>query len=247
MSESITKSRIKLVSLICSLLVVTLHLGFEYFYRISSSSSFCNKLVYFFLHFIQHSVCRVAVPYFMFKAGYLYYLDFDGTFLSYLRKTKRRFFSLFIPYVIWNAINFLFTFLICSIPFTQKYVAVRQIPKFDIIGVLLLRIGYAPNWFLQYLIIFSIVLPAFLRLYKVKLAHLITIIVLILIYVFAQNNEVYYGLIFYMIGIFFSINYKNLKFNFNISSLIIFVVTSLLILLIGHEHRIILFLKLFFW
>lgn len=49
------------------------------------------------------SICTLAVPLFFFISGLLFFWNVDGFSMKiYGRKIKRRFYSLFIPYIFWN-------------------------------------------------------------------------------------------------------------------------------------------------
>ncbi len=55
------------------------------------------------IQFVQEVLTRVALPLFLFIAGYFYFLNVDKLTSSiWIAKSKRRIFSLLIPYVVWN-------------------------------------------------------------------------------------------------------------------------------------------------
>ncbi len=56
----------------------------------------------FFL-FIQNVHTKIAVPLFFIISGALYYRDYDHS--KYFDKIRRRFFSLIVPFLLWNIIN----------------------------------------------------------------------------------------------------------------------------------------------
>ena len=57
--------------------------------------------------FINAFVRGHSVPIFFFISGYVFFLGRDLTCSSYFKKLKTRFYSLFLPYTIWNAIALL--------------------------------------------------------------------------------------------------------------------------------------------
>lgn len=186
MNDILNKNRVKLVSLIMMFFVVTIHTNIEYFYSLSKATTMFDKILSNLFNYIQNGICRVAVPYFMFKAGYLYFIDFDGTIDNYKKKCIRRLKTLVIPYILWNFINWLFTYLICIIPFISKYVANREpipISFTNMLKIIFLREAFLPNWFLQYLIIFSFIIPLFYK-YLKKFIGLVIIFINIYIYIY---------------------------------------------------------------
>lgn len=62
--------------------------------------------------FINAFVRGHSVPIFFFISGYVFFLGRDLTCSSYCKKLKTRFFSLFLPYMIWNAIALLMAIFI---------------------------------------------------------------------------------------------------------------------------------------
>lgn len=62
--------------------------------------------------FINAFVRGHSVPIFFFISGYVFFLGCDLTCLSYWKKLKTRFYSLFLPYTIWNAIALLMVIFI---------------------------------------------------------------------------------------------------------------------------------------
>lgn len=57
-----------------------------------------------FNYLVDAFLRKQSVPIFYFIAGYVFFLNFDGTRNWYYNKLKNRFKSLFIPYIIWNTI-----------------------------------------------------------------------------------------------------------------------------------------------
>lgn len=55
-------------------------------------------------YFYNFSEC--AVPIFFFLSAFLFYRTFDGSKEKYISKMKRRFWSLVVPYIIFNTIGY---------------------------------------------------------------------------------------------------------------------------------------------
>lgn len=56
-------------------------------------------------YFYNFSEC--AVPIFFFLSAFLFYRTFDGSKEKYISKMKRRFWSLVVPYIIFNTIGYI--------------------------------------------------------------------------------------------------------------------------------------------
>lgn len=55
----------------------------------------------------MYNLSECAVPMFYFLSAYLFYRTFDGSWSQYKEKIKRRFFSLFIPYIIFCTFGYI--------------------------------------------------------------------------------------------------------------------------------------------
>lgn len=87
-------NKLKNVSLIMTFLVVVLHSN-----NLENPSVFnVNTLIQ---NVIGAGICRLAVPTFFFISGYLFFYKFKPSKSAWISKYKKRFKSLFIPYVIW--------------------------------------------------------------------------------------------------------------------------------------------------
>lgn len=53
-----------------------------------------------------YNISECAVPVFFLLSAYLFFRTFDGTIENYIQKIKRRFWSLFVPYIIFNTIGY---------------------------------------------------------------------------------------------------------------------------------------------
>ena len=85
-------NKIKNISFILTILVVILHA-----YNIQNDIS----IVSFIQTFISHGIATIAVPIFFMISGYLFFYKFESTLQNWISKYKKRFKSLFIPFMIW--------------------------------------------------------------------------------------------------------------------------------------------------
>lgn len=70
--------------------------------------------VYHSIDFVfVHNICKIAVPLFFFISGFLFFIK-DENFIikTYIHKLKKRFKSLFIPYIVWNMLVLLLYMLV---------------------------------------------------------------------------------------------------------------------------------------
>ena len=72
------------------------------------------------------SIGQMAVAGFFMVSGYLFFRDF--TIKKLPLKWKRRFFSVFIPYVVWNGLYYLGYFIASRLPFWTEIVGKGKIP-----------------------------------------------------------------------------------------------------------------------
>lgn len=119
-----------------------------------------STLYYVFTIIIAQILARVAVPSFFLISGYLYFINIiDMDKNIYLSKTRKRFFTLFIPYVFWNILGGIYFILLegnVSQNFEEKH----------FLFWLFLKPADFPLWFVRDLIIFSLFTPIFYILIK---------------------------------------------------------------------------------
>ena len=76
--------------------------------------------------FIGDGICRVAVPFFLVRAGYFFFLNIRDVRTVFPR-IKKRFKTLVIPYFFWAILGLLFLFAVSRISFLRPLI-VRQYP-----------------------------------------------------------------------------------------------------------------------
>ncbi len=123
-----------------------------------------------FAGFIVYWVACAAVPLFFFISGLLYFYNVKQlNYKTYKEKTKKRFFSLCIPYLIWNSVALLMAGLYSCFTMTGSINSTflfEQFLKFDWIQAYWyedsnnLPVLYA-LWFVRDLIVISLLSPIF--------------------------------------------------------------------------------------
>ena len=109
---------------------------------------------------------KIAVPGFFFFSGYLFFRGYRPEKL--LNKWKSRIFTLVIPFILWNLIYYVIEILLRLLPFTAGAFAGTSVPiSLSEILQAVFNCKYQPVfWFLQYLIIYTLLAPVFWFLMK---------------------------------------------------------------------------------
>ena len=130
---------------------------------------------------LENRLCEIfaicAVPVFFFLSGYLFFRNYRPDQL--LRKWKSRLFTLVIPFIVWNLLYYVFEMLLRVLPFTAGAFAGTTVPfNFRELLAAAFNCKYLPVfWFMQYLIIYTILAPALWFLLKKRIPGLITVLV----------------------------------------------------------------------
>lgn len=192
------------VVLIHSNLNVRIPIDFEY-----------SKLGLIITNFISSDLMSICVPGFFIISGYLFFKNCPDSFTIkiYGKKLKSRFFTLFIPYILWNIICFILLVI------KHNYFGVSSLGLINNgvvnwIGVLegfWTVPGYEPFpiafafWFVRNLIVFCLLTPIVYFICKNRILFMLSILFTIAI----DTNT--YGLNWFLIGSYISIN--GLKIN----------------------------------
>ena len=236
------RNKITLISFILAILVLIRHAHNVNIYNITGV--FANVQDFFGV------LTDIAVPTFFMLSGYLFFVNFNYSVL--LKKWKKRIFSILIPYLIWSLISYLYFLLLSYIPKISENInnnkivfSFKDMIKSVIIG------KYNVFWFLQYLMVYIVLAPAFFPIIKNKYIGYIPALLLLIIgfladkFTFTQyanngligwflNKELYSYFTLYLLGAYFGACYKDriisLKFNkiYCIISLIAIIIIALL-------------------
>ena len=165
---------LSLINQVAAILVVILHQ-----YNILEIE-FPRNLV---ITFISHGICTAAVPTFFFLSGYLFWND-ACDWRSIKSKLKRRVFTIFLPFIIWNSIYALF-FILCGKSWTEINLS-------EIVSSVFLYKYYFPMWFLFQLMIYFALSPLlfYLLLKAVNVNTLVisSIVILSVVSLFFRNS-----------------------------------------------------------
>lgn len=190
-------TKLAIISFILSFLIVCHH---AFTTDISYINTF-NPVVYGWNQAIQrylYNISECAVPIFYFLSAYLFFRSYDGSWIQYKRKIYRRFFSLFIPYVVF-----------CTLGYIKHAIASGE--HIGFVGWLteLFLCETMPLWFIRELLALSLLAPCFFWMKKKIWASMLIlpiIIVLVSIGLIEYRSFVYWIPV-YMLGVNFNKNW----------------------------------------
>lgn len=184
--------------------------------------------------FFSEVIGRLAVPFFFLTSGYFFFLK-DKTFTkeSYFAKLKKRFHSLFIPYVAWWVVAGLLTFimakahLVGNLSITDFIYGVWCNPNGSMFFATSINTPLdGPLWFLRDLMVTMVLSPLIYVLIKNRLSGITVLSVASLFYIISGALKLpqyfapglsYPCLLFFGWGAFFGlhkINFLNLFYKF---------------------------------
>lgn len=203
-----------LVSMLCLVFVHGYNLNNRYlqpFTTVQEPLTFTTYIQYFF----SNGVFRFRIPMLFIISGYLLTLKFPST--NYKSLVKKRFKTLFVPYLIWSALGFLLTYILTLFPYTNSIVIesgmmwakedMQHINQYSW-WMILARLTIAPFgyhlWFLRTLFFLVLAYPALKwiatkRIYNLVFFILIGLMWLLEFEVLPVGNE---SLLFFVLGIY---------------------------------------------
>ena len=145
--------KIKNMSLVCALLVVTIHLGWKEHDPLS--------LGWFLYNGIAQGLARIAVPFFFIVSGFFLAQHFDEQGW-WKRENEKRIKSLLVPFLIWSIVSLvagvtlgIIADLIAHRPFGTNICYFNADNRLRILGVDLTEFPlHVPLWYVRCLIFF---------------------------------------------------------------------------------------------
>lgn len=203
--NSYISKKIKNISFLLMIMVVILHS-----YNIDLKHA--GKILYFekgfnwiFQNFISNGLTRIAVPLFFITSGYLFLLNGKYDLNEFIFKIKKRFRTLFVPYILWALIGLLFYLLLQSFPQSQPFFTKKLIKDYTFLewlnAIFNEPIPYQ-LWFLKDLILMVIASPIIF--FLVKKTKLLFPFVIFLFWIFDQDTIVLKSesLLFFSLGMY---------------------------------------------
>lgn len=156
MSELKKKSidnRVVLVQYICAFTVIMIHSINVKAWGLTAPQDSLSINIQTFLS----AVWLFAVPAFFFISGYFMFLRFEPK--RYFEIVKKRFFSLEVPFVVWNLIFYILFLLISNIPLLSSKMNRKPLPVSPVyfLKETFLGEGFAPLWYLQRLFLYAVI------------------------------------------------------------------------------------------
>lgn len=192
------RNKITYISFLLSLVVVVRHTVNIEVYNLE------NGFLWYAESFIR-SVSEVAVPMFFVISGYLFFVNFK--YDKIFSKWKTRFFSIVVPYLIWNVVAYMYYQIIAMIPFVRSSLN-QSIEEFSLKMLLLNALfGYHNiTWFLRYLVIYIIITPMIFFLMKYKWSAVIVLPLIFGLGYIEQNYSYYW--FYYLVGAYIGIHFS---------------------------------------
>lgn len=214
----INKEKLLSYSAVLSILVILIHTENLGNYTISADRSIFGKFVYFFERLISGDIAKIGVPSFFMFSGILFYRDFN--FKKYPQKMKNRFFSLIIPYLLWNLFRFALFYLLGKFHVVEDVLHINRVvftPENFLEGLFFYKynLGY---WFMYQLILYTLLCPIIYTLLKNKPVAITALCALFLLFCTDALGDISMtffhkkflqidGLFYYMLGGFVGMHY----------------------------------------
>ena len=201
------RNKITMLSFVLSVLVITIHAENLGVYSIENG-------VLFWIEKYEKTFASIAVPTFFALSAYLFFQNYLPNKL--LSKWKSRFFSVFIPYLIWNGLAYLFYQGINYLPFVRGNLN-QGIEPFSILTFLkeIALGGHNVTWFLQNLMVYMVITPLLYWVLKNRIGSLVTFIVAFIIAILT-NNSWTINYVFYLFGAIIGLQWKEIvKFKYS--------------------------------
>ncbi|MBR5495858.1 MAG: acyltransferase [Oscillospiraceae bacterium] len=201
-SDALFWKKKEFVSFLLSILIFFIH---SHFAKDVASGSLICAINYKTSYFFSRSITQFAVPMFFILSGITFFKDYNNK--KYFAKIKSRFFTLVIPYLLWNTIWMLWE-IFTSYSFLAKFsedVSPFPLTLTNILKGIFFYGCNAPFWFIFDLIIFVFAAPLVFLIIKNKYVGVISAIFLSVASLFGIHlpiNVFYYptSIIFYLIG-----------------------------------------------
>lgn len=155
--------KISIMSFVAIMLVVCIHANNLTVNFLNNTETISELDVNSFTQiFISNGIARIAVPLFFIISGYLFFLNFKPSLNGFIVKYKKRFFSLFIPFLFWSISALLFLYILQLFPISKPFFANKLIRDYsfkEIIDTIFLNPVQPQLWFVADLIKFVILSP----------------------------------------------------------------------------------------
>ncbi len=187
-------------------MVIFVHANNNKQYNNSGFAYWCEYLV-------SENLCRMAVPLFFAISGFQFYKTYSWDRIRY--KYKTRFFSLILPYFIWNSIWMIVFYFISKLPIINS--APFSMTWENIFYGIFLYRYCSVFWFMFQLIFFVLINPVIYIAIKNKNVGAILLVGLYIVYGFGISKVITViridSLIYYLIGSYAAIHFKEFVYS----------------------------------
>ena len=190
------------VNFILSIMVVWHHAYNIDTFKLTENNAFFAKGLVFFENFLS-IIQLVAVPMFFLISGYLLFVNYSWN--KVIQKYRTRVKSLLIPYIVWNAIVFVFFYTLTHINYINKYINMTKIELswYNLYRNIIFSDINSSMWFIRALIVLVIFSPLFFYgLNKSKKAGWVLVIISFVVYFFFPigHHTSLFALPFFLLG-----------------------------------------------
>lgn len=200
-AEARFSQKIRFINAYCMLMIVVIHAANLFLYP-DLAVQRGGRAVHAAEYLLSYNIAEMGVPILMAVSAFLLYRTL--TWRTMKDKLLRRVKSLLVPYVIWNAVYFLFFFAVTNVPALQKLVASERVAfsvKNALTGVFLHAYNPA-GWFLLQLILYAALAPMLYPLVKRRAGAAVCVLAVLAANVL--KLQVPYvrlnGLLYYLVG-----------------------------------------------
>lgn len=209
-SEIEVRNKITVITFFCSLLVIWIHALNLETYGISETSVGLSRFIYYLEH-TWGNLTRIAVPFFFFISGWLFFRTF--ALKKLLAKYKSRITSVLIPYIVWCTFYYLIFAVLTSLPVISNYINTGK-AQLSFVGWLnaLWIDEYYTLWFLKEIIIYILFCPLIYVLLKNKYVGGAILLLLLVNEQFGIFSLPLSGYLYYLVGAYIAINFKQIEY-----------------------------------
>lgn len=141
-----------------------------------------SNIISFIEIFLSSGIGAFALPLFFLISGYLFFLNIDGSKEMFIKKFRKRFNTVLIPYLLWSAWGLTILFILQGIPLFKNFFYGELVVNYPIVKLLnTLFINPIPYqlWFLRDLLTIIIITPLIYWLIKYIKAAMIPILFIV--------------------------------------------------------------------
>lgn len=166
-------NKLKIASFLATIMVVYRHsFTTVAFFENHESIAIYNKII----HRLIASTTEIAVPYFFLVSGFFFFQINYSAEKQYSSMLKKKFFSLLIPYLLWNFCGLIIIFF-----YSPELIPTNSI--WDLFKHFIMSKYYAPLWYVRDLLLLMILVPLYQWIYNPQLKYIpVGVILCVLLY-----------------------------------------------------------------